>query len=222
MPALFVLRVIPFLEACRSGRSRARLIVIPAPLIRVGGSFRARMHFDSVYRLGPWRPPLPFTEFQPASARGRGVAAGHPQYQPAAGTVRYQQGPGVLPESPGPERTSLFREIRHLTVSAHFLIERDGAITQFVSCHDRAWHAGVSCFDGREACNDFSLGIELEGTDTGTVHGRAVHCLGRADAAVARGLPGITRNASRATAISPRSARPIPARLSTGRATAPD
>ncbi|WP_259344555.1 1,6-anhydro-N-acetylmuramyl-L-alanine amidase AmpD [Pseudomonas aeruginosa] len=59
-----------------------------------------------------------------------------------------------------------FEEIRHLTVSAHFLIERDGAITQFVSCHDRAWHAGVSCFDGREACNDFSLGIELEGTDT--------------------------------------------------------
>ena len=56
----------------------------------------------------------------------------------------------------------------------------------------------------------------------GTVHGRAVHCPGRADAAVARGLPGITRNASRATAISPRSARPIPARLSTGRATAPD
>ncbi|HCF5194359.1 TPA: regulatory signaling modulator protein AmpE [Pseudomonas aeruginosa] len=59
--------------------------------------------------MGPWRPPLPFTEFQPASARGRGVAAGHPQYQPAAGTVRHRQGPGVLPESPGPERTSLFR-----------------------------------------------------------------------------------------------------------------
>nr|WP_272468137.1 1,6-anhydro-N-acetylmuramyl-L-alanine amidase AmpD [Pseudomonas aeruginosa] len=63
-------------------------------------------------------------------------------------------------------RLPYFEEIRHLTVSAHFLIERDGAITQFVSCHDRAWHAGVSCFDGREACNDFSLGIELEGTDT--------------------------------------------------------
>jgi AmpD protein len=50
-------------------------------------------------------------------------------------------------------------------VSAHFLIERDGVVTQFVSCLDRAWHAGVSSFEGRETCNDFSLGIELEGTD---------------------------------------------------------
>lgn len=58
-----------------------------------------------------------------------------------------------------------FEEIAHLRVSAHFLIERDGAVTQFVSCLGRAWHAGVSLFDGREGCNDFSLGIELEGTD---------------------------------------------------------
>lgn len=58
-----------------------------------------------------------------------------------------------------------FAEIAELRVSAHFLIERDGSVTQFVSCHDRAWHAGQSCFDGRENCNDFSLGIELEGTD---------------------------------------------------------
>lgn len=58
-----------------------------------------------------------------------------------------------------------FAEIAALTVSAHFFIERDGNVTQFVSCLDRAWHAGVSCFDGREVCNDFSLGIELEGTD---------------------------------------------------------
>ncbi len=50
-------------------------------------------------------------------------------------------------------------------MSAHFLIERDGTITQFVSCLDRAWHAGVSRFGEREGCNDFSLGIELEGTD---------------------------------------------------------
>lgn len=58
-----------------------------------------------------------------------------------------------------------FQEIAALQVSAHFLIERDGAITQFVSCLNRAWHAGVSCFDRRVNCNDFSLGIELEGAD---------------------------------------------------------
>ncbi|NQD92632.1 1,6-anhydro-N-acetylmuramyl-L-alanine amidase AmpD [Pseudomonas sp. CrR25] len=58
-----------------------------------------------------------------------------------------------------------FAEIASMQVSAHFLIERDGTITQFVSCNERAWHAGQSSFDGRENCNDFSLGIELEGTD---------------------------------------------------------
>jgi AmpD protein len=58
-----------------------------------------------------------------------------------------------------------FAEIATLRVSAHFLIERDGAITQFVSCNEHAWHAGQSCFAGRENCNDYSLGIELEGTD---------------------------------------------------------
>lgn len=58
-----------------------------------------------------------------------------------------------------------FVEIAALRVSAHFLIERDGAITQFVSCNERAWHAGQSCFAGRDNCNDFSLGVELEGTD---------------------------------------------------------
>lgn len=58
-----------------------------------------------------------------------------------------------------------FVNLTGLTVSAHFLIERDGFISQFVSCNDRAWHAGLSSFQGREACNDFSIGIELEGTD---------------------------------------------------------
>jgi AmpD protein len=52
-----------------------------------------------------------------------------------------------------------------LRVSAHFLIERDGRTTQFVSCHQRAWHAGASAFAGRSRCNDFSIGVELEGTD---------------------------------------------------------
>jgi len=55
--------------------------------------------------------------------------------------------------------------IAQLRVSAHFLIRRDGELIQFVACAQRAWHAGVSCWRGRERCNDFSLGIELEGSD---------------------------------------------------------
>ncbi|WDY57240.1 1,6-anhydro-N-acetylmuramyl-L-alanine amidase AmpD [Pseudomonas sp. PSKL.D1] len=64
-----------------------------------------------------------------------------------------------------PAEHPYFDGIKHLTVSAHLFVERDGAVTQFVSLLDRAWHAGVSLFDGREGCNDFSIGIELEGTD---------------------------------------------------------
>lgn len=58
-----------------------------------------------------------------------------------------------------------FKEIAHLRVSAHFLIRRDGEIIQFVSTDKRAWHAGISRFEGMEGCNDFSIGIELEGSD---------------------------------------------------------
>lgn len=59
-----------------------------------------------------------------------------------------------------------FASIHHLRVSAHFFIRRDGALLQFVSTEMRAWHAGVSSWKGRERCNDFSIGIELEGCDT--------------------------------------------------------
>lgn len=58
-----------------------------------------------------------------------------------------------------------YREISHLRVSAHFLIRRNGELIQFVSLLKRAWHAGVSEWAGREHCNDFSIGIELEGCD---------------------------------------------------------
>lgn len=64
-----------------------------------------------------------------------------------------------------PSAHPFFESIAELRVSAHFLIDRAGQVTQFVSCYDRAWHAGVSRFGERENCNDFSLGIELEGTD---------------------------------------------------------
>jgi AmpD protein len=58
-----------------------------------------------------------------------------------------------------------FTEIAGVQVSAHLLLERDGELTQFVGFDQRAWHAGVSSYQGREACNDFSIGIELEGAD---------------------------------------------------------
>ncbi len=58
-----------------------------------------------------------------------------------------------------------FKRIEGLKVSAHFFIQRGGEVTQFVSPKKRAWHAGVSSYKGRERCNDFSIGIELEGTD---------------------------------------------------------
>ena len=58
-----------------------------------------------------------------------------------------------------------FAEICDLRVSSHLYIRRNGQIIQFVPFHQRAWHAGVSCFQQKTACNDFSIGIELEGTD---------------------------------------------------------
>ena len=59
-----------------------------------------------------------------------------------------------------------FAHIQGLRVSAHALIGRDGAVTQYVPFHRRAWHAGRSAFQGRLRCNDFAVGVELEGTDT--------------------------------------------------------
>ncbi len=58
-----------------------------------------------------------------------------------------------------------FAEIKTLQVSSHLLIERSGRLIQFVPFNQRAWHAGESCYQGRERCNDFSIGIELEGAD---------------------------------------------------------
>ena len=58
-----------------------------------------------------------------------------------------------------------FKKIINLKVSSHFLIERTGVLKQFVSTEDRAWHAGESSFKGEDNCNDFSIGIELEGTE---------------------------------------------------------
>lgn len=64
-----------------------------------------------------------------------------------------------------PAAHPFFAQLQGLRVSAHFLIDRDGRLTQFVPCSDRAWHAGASAWEGRPGCNDFSIGIELEGSE---------------------------------------------------------
>jgi AmpD protein len=64
-----------------------------------------------------------------------------------------------------PEAHPYFREIAGLRVSSHFLVRRDGELVQYVPCELRAWHAGASQWKGRQRCNDFSIGIELEGAD---------------------------------------------------------
>lgn len=86
-----------------------------------------------------------------------------------------------------------YREIDGLKVSAHALIRRDGEIIQFVPFQKRAWHAGVSRCQGRERVNDFSIGIELEGTDSVPFEDAQYQALAELTRALMRAYPGITR-----------------------------
>lgn len=72
-----------------------------------------------------------------------------------------------------------FQAMRGLEVSAHFFIRRTGEVLQFVSCEDRAWHAGKSCWQGRDNCNDRSIGIELEGLEGETFESAQYEALAR-------------------------------------------
>ncbi len=82
-----------------------------------------------------------------------------------------------------------FADLRGLTVSAHFLVRRDGRVLQFVSCNARAWHAGVSRFGGRDQCNDFSVGIEMEGSDFVAFSPAQYETLAALTVALAAGYP---------------------------------
>jgi N-acetyl-anhydromuramoyl-L-alanine amidase len=82
-----------------------------------------------------------------------------------------------------------FAQIRGLEVSSHFYIRRDGALLQFVSCDDRAWHAGQSAYRGRSNCNDDSIGIELEGLEGELFESAQYACLARLSQALARHYP---------------------------------
>ena len=84
-----------------------------------------------------------------------------------------------------------YDEIRGLEVSSHLLIDRRGAVTQFVSFNDRAWHAGESFFRGRTRCNDFAIGVELEGTDTTPYTAAQYAALAGVSAAIMAAYPAI-------------------------------
>jgi AmpD protein len=82
-----------------------------------------------------------------------------------------------------------YAQIRGMQVSAHFLVRRDGELVQFVSCDDRAWHAGASTWRGRADCNDFSIGVELEGLEGGAFEPPQYKALTGLVKAVARRYP---------------------------------
>ncbi len=87
-----------------------------------------------------------------------------------------------------------FEEIAHIKASAHVLIQRNGILTQYVPFHRRAWHAGDSCFSGRVACNDFSIGIELEGCDDKNYEAAQYEALIPLTKLLMGLWPGITKN----------------------------
>jgi len=96
-----------------------------------------------------------------------------------------------------------FEEIHEMQVSSHLLIKRSGEIVQFVPFHQRAWHAGESSYQGRERCNDFSIGIELEGTDTDTFEQIQYEKLAELISALKTAYPAILDNITGHSDIAP-------------------
>ena len=90
-------------------------------------------------------------------------------------------------------RHPYFGQVSHLRVSSHLLIRRNGELVQFVALDKRAWHAGRSCFRGREACNDFSIGIELEGADHVPYTARQYRRLAEVTREITKRFPAIDR-----------------------------
>jgi AmpD protein len=91
-----------------------------------------------------------------------------------------------------PDAHPYFEQVARLSVSAHLLVRRDGEPVQYVPFHRRAWHAGVSSWQGRERCNDYSIGIELEGTDSLPYESAQYAMLGRVIALLCRSYPTLT------------------------------
>lgn len=93
-----------------------------------------------------------------------------------------------------PNDHAYFQDIHTLKVSAHLFIERNGSVTQFVNFNDRAWHAGQSAYLGRQNCNDFTIGIELEGADDMPFEAAQYQVLGQIIVAIYDAYPATRRH----------------------------
>ena len=103
-----------------------------------------------------------------------------------------------------------YASIHSLRVSSHFFIRRDGELIQFVSCRQRAWHAGASNWRGRERCNDFSIGVELEGNDDQPFSDAQYACLNRLIQALRATYPDLREAAGHADIAPGRKTDPGP------------
>jgi len=92
------------------------------------------------------------------------------------------------------DKEPFYDSIRGLKVSAHFLIRRTGELIQYVDCYSRAWHAGQSCLGDKTKCNDFSIGIELEGTDDSTFEIAQYETLAEVVKTLLKQFPKITQD----------------------------
>lgn len=91
-----------------------------------------------------------------------------------------------------PQAHPFFEQIYKMRVSSHVLIRRNGEIVQYVPFHQRAWHAGVSIYQGRERCNDFSIGIEMEGSDDEAFETRQYQQLAKLVRCLLQTYPGLS------------------------------
>ena len=112
---------------------------------------------------GTYRSPSPNCDPRPAGSRIELLVVHGISLPPGRFGVRYID--DLFHNRLDAKAAPCFEELDGMRVSAHVLIGRDGTVIQYVPFSMRAWHAGVSCFEGREHCNDFSIGIELEGCD---------------------------------------------------------
>ena len=136
---------------------------------------------------GAERLPTPNVDDRPSGAPVELVVIHNISLPPGAYGLRNVH--ALFTNALDPSAHPFFATVAGARVSAHLLIERDGTVTQFASFDRRAWHAGASEFDGRQRCNDFSVGIELEGSDFDAYTDAQYAALNDALAALVRHYP---------------------------------